>query len=73
MSDSPRIEIRNGVRYVGTDPHSQCHLGCGSWYDPLEFAACPICLAETEKLEREHWEAIARDALIDATKDHPKQ
>jgi hypothetical protein len=61
--DNPRIEVRDGVLYFGTDPWASCDW-CGSMRTPGEFHGCPFCLADCAIRDREHWEAIRLEALF---------
>jgi len=63
--ESPRIEVREGRLYFGSDPWAECDW-CGSVRDTGEFHGCPFCLAETEKREREKWEAIRLETLFES-------
>ena len=62
---SPRIEVRDGRLYFGTDPWALCDW-CGSMRDTGEFDCCPFCLADCEKREREKLEAIRLEALFES-------
>jgi hypothetical protein len=63
--ESPRIEVRDGRLYFGTDPWADCDW-CGSVRDTGEFQGCPFCLADCAIRERERWEAIRREALFES-------
>jgi len=63
--DNLRLDARDGRLYFGTDPSVVCDW-CGSLRDIGECDCCPYCWAETEKREREKWEAIRRDAIFDS-------
>ena len=60
-----RVERRDDVLYFGVDPQIPCDW-CGSWRDGRDCDCCPFCLCDTEKRERERWEAIRRDAILDS-------